>query len=265
MTCAQMACGDHYLSVKSFYCSARSTRFSRYGVSVKAQLQGMAHSLTELLFPSRCVHCGTDGELLCQACIESGARITAPSCRRCASPTLGAGLCPRCAARPAALNRLIAVFQLDGAIREAIHRLKYDDIRALAPRLGALLADAATGAGLQADVIVPVPLHGKRIRQRGYNQAELLAGPVAKALGAALDKRLLSRRLNTPSQALSSSEEARRENVAAAFQASDAAAGRRIVLIDDVTTTGSTLQACAASLKDRGATYVAAAVLAKEI
>ena len=174
-------------------------------------------------------------------------------------------LCEECAASPPALARLIAVFQFDDAIRSAIHALKYDDVRALAPTLaGVMAADPRVGR-IDADALVPVPLHRRRMRERGYNQAELLARRLGTHLGMPVETGLLTRTADTPSQTEVAEERARAENVRNAFTTSSDAAGRHLVLVDDVATTGSTLNASARALLGAGASRVMAVVVAKEI
>ncbi len=137
-------------------------------------------------------------------------------------------------------------------MRTCIHSLKYDGNTRLARPLGLLLAQAYITYGLQADIIVPVPLHSERLRQRGYNQAHLLAAICADYLHVSLDTTLLVKTRATPAQ-VGLSFQARRLNVAGTFATSTYLHGQRIVLIDDVCTTGATLEACAAPLLMAGA------------
>ena len=117
---------------------------------------------------------------------------------------------------------------------------------------------------IPGQLVVPVPLHSGRLRQRGYNQSELLAKGVARTSGIPLDKQLLTRTKNTPPQVASQGREERRSNVDGSFQCQADLSGVSLILIDDVATTGSTLSACAAALKGAGATSVHALVLARE-
>jgi ComF family protein len=143
--------------------------------------------------------------------------------------------------------------------------LKYQGVIELADPLGKLLAQTYQRHHLQADIVLPVPLHPERQRQRGFNQATLLARACARQLGIPWDERLLIRRRATSSQVgLTASE--RRANVAAAFSLPSSTRRireRTILLIDDVSTTGATLEACARPLLDAGAQAVWGLVLAK--
>lgn len=152
----------------------------------------------------------------------------------------------------------------EGPIRQAIHRLKYGNLTAMAPTLGGLLVDAYWETAWSAEVVVPVPLHPARQRRRGYNQAERLARPLAKALGIPLAPMAL-RRVRATADQIGLDPEGRRANVLGAFAvAQDASVtGRSVLLIDDVATTGCTLDACAAALLAGGAAGVNALVLAR--
>lgn len=217
----------------------------------------------ELLFPAHCVHCGANGELLCELCILSLSPYPDAACSKCGVLTHGPDLCERCAADPPAITRLIAAYLFDDIARDAVHALKYDDIRALSPILGTLLSESLIGLRRTPDVIIPVPLHSGRIRERGFNQAEALANRVGELLGVPVDTGLLRRRINIPHQA-GLRRESRELNILAAFEAHPLPDGLHVMLIDDVTTTGSTLEECARTLKAAGAARVDAAVFAKE-
>lgn len=150
-----------------------------------------------------------------------------------------------------------------GPLRKAVHRLKYQRDIALGERLSQHLAEVLTPAALEDVAVAPVPLWPGRQRQRGYNQAALLASPLAYALGLEYVPQVVRRRRNTPSQVGLSLLE-RRENVAGAFVADpDKVKGRKILLVDDVLTTGSTLNAAAEALRLAGADRVVAVVLAR--
>ncbi len=116
---------------------------------------------------------------------------------------------------------------------------------------------------MHCDVLVPVPLHPRRLRSRGYNQSALLTKELSKKLGLDMDESLLIRAKNTRPQ-VSASREERRENVQGSFRCDRDVNGQAVILVDDVATTGSTLSACAAVLKDAGATSVWCLVLARE-
>ena len=175
-------------------------------------------------------------------------------------------LCLSCWERPLEIDGIRAPYRMDGAVRQAVHALKYQYVRALAPTLGHLLAEFVASSDLPADVLVPVPLHPRRERNRGYNQSLLLARETGKIAGLPVEDKALRRLRATPSQAQSAGQEERRANVADAFATDTTLVqGRRVLLVDDVYTTGATLEACAMALKEAGAASVWGLALAREV
>ncbi|HSN85049.1 MAG TPA: phosphoribosyltransferase family protein [Polyangiales bacterium] len=144
---------------------------------------------------------------------------------------------------------------------DAIHRFKYDGRSELATGLGSLMREAALRLAGEVDVVVPVPLHWRRRRARGYDQAALLAKPVARMLGVPVRLRGLRRVRDTQSQVDLSHGE-RQRNVDGAFAPFRLRGARRILLVDDVRTTGATLEAASRALKAGGAREVRTLVLA---
>ena len=174
--------------------------------------------------------------------------------------------CPPCAMtlEPRTKDAAIAPYRYGGALARAIVRFKYEGRSDLARPLGSLLLRASPMfAPLGIDVVVPVPLHPARLADRGFNQAALLAAPLARALGAVHAPRALARTRNTSRQA-DLDRESRMTNVSFAFAARqpDVVEGKRILIVDDVRTTGSTLRACAAALTSARAGFVHAIALA---
>ena len=222
-------------------------------------LHDAAQSLLALLFPPRCVACGTGGAVLCAACRAAIRAPQPPLCAHCGQSLAllpqghATAMCPACATRhgPQALTALYAASVYDGTARQAIHALKYGGRRRLAAPLGDLLAAEARRVDVRPNVIVPVPLHAGRLPERGYNQAALLARRCAARLGVPCRSNLVVRVRPTPPQVGLSLVE-RRANVRDAFALAEGAgqslAGKRVLLIDDVATTGSTLDAAAAAL-----------------
>ena len=150
-----------------------------------------------------------------------------------------------------------------GAIRSAVHALKYRNLRAAAPTLGRLMAGWVESNPISGQALVPVPLHRRRLRERGYNQSELLAREVAKERALPVLDGILVRTRDTPPQ-VSLSYDDRVKNVEGSFECRADVSGRSLILVDDVVTTGSTLFACAAALKAGGAVAVWGLALARE-
>ncbi|HML20052.1 MAG TPA: ComF family protein [Aggregatilinea sp.] len=144
----------------------------------------------------------------------------------------------------------------DGAVRDAVHALKYDGMRRVAEPLGDLLAGLIEDSGQVPDLVVGIPLSSQRLAERGYNQAGLIAHRVAERLGVPDELEAVTRVKNTASQVDLSAAE-RQENVKDAFRAEPGqVAGRRVLVIDDVLTTGSTMSACAEALRLAGASQI---------
>jgi ComF family protein len=227
------------------------------------KLKGIA---LDLLFPRWCVGCGREGDFVCPECSKSRVRILPPLCPRCGRPQLNGVTCPVCTGWQAAIDGIRAPFKFEGVVRQAIHGLKYQHLRAMAPLLGQWLGDYLAANPIPGEVLVPVPLHPKRLRERGYNQSRLLALELAKLTGMTLVDNCLVRQRHTTPQARTRNVEERRDNVAAAFACRDRRPeGKAVLLIDDVATSGATLDACARALKEAGAGSVWGLALAKEI
>ncbi|MFW6102830.1 MAG: ComF family protein, partial [Chloroflexota bacterium] len=186
-------------------------------------------------------------------------------CPVCGAPRPSESLCPSCASHTMSISSIRSVFRLEGAIRRAIHELKYNNLRAIAPTLSAYLTRYVAGTDCKADLIIPVPLHSSRRRHRGYNQSELLATALARDTGIPLNSNALRRTRKTASQVGSHTAHARLLNVEGAFSCNDDVRSRRILLIDDVCTTGATLESCAAALRREGAVDVWGLTVAREI
>jgi ComF family protein len=227
------------------------------------KLKGIA---LDLLFPRWCVGCGREGDFICPSCLKSLPRIMPPLCPRCGRPQLNAVICHVCVGWQASIDGIRAPFKFDGTVRQAIHELKYNNLRAIAALLGQWLSDYLAANPLPAEVLVPVPLHHKRLRERGYNQSRLLALELSNISGLPLVADCLVRKNYGTPQARTHNVEERRNNVADAFACRDRRLeGRAILLIDDVSTSGATLDACALALKAAGASSVWGLVIAKEI
>lgn len=216
--------------------------------------------LADLLFPRRCLGCGQPETWLCERCLEELPPFAPPWCIRCGLPGHRPGSRHRCV--PSALDGLRSLGPMKGVLRGATSRLKFYGQRALAPRLAELLAAQLRAQDWPVALILAVPLHAERLRQRGYNQADLLARQLGRLAGVPVGDALERQRATQPQIGLPVA--ARRENVAGAFRVRVPCHGQRILLVDDVATTGATLGVCAGVLKAAGAERVWAITVARE-
>ncbi len=229
----------------------------------------------DLVYPPRCAVCERflrpgEAGAICPDCGEGLKEVRSPFCSRCGVPfETGSGedrLCGRCLREPPAYEAARGLLLYEGAALEAVHRFKYGGKTRLAGILGPRLADLARSwlpRGFRP-LVVPVPLHLRRLRERGFNQSLLLARHVAALPGFSLDYLALRRSRYTPPQA-ALGRDRRRGNVQAAFHVETPAAveDRVVLLVDDVSTTGSTLDACGRALLRAGARRVFGLTLAR--
>ncbi|WP_082374325.1 ComF family protein [Ardenticatena maritima] len=228
-----------------------------------AHLQRVVATLLDLLFPPACAVCRTIGTPLCPNCLSQWHFFAEPRCPRCDESLTPRHTC----ALPPALDHLLVVGPHTGNARRAVHALKYRRQRDVAEPLGVLMAFRVTALGFQPDLVVPVPIPPRRLAERGYNQAALLAHVVAREIGAPSVEALTRTRETPPQVGLSRRERLR--NVAGAFAiAGDTALsleGRRVLLVDDVCTTGATMSACAEVFRACGAAMVVGVVLSRSL
>lgn len=203
----------------------------------------------EFLLPPRCGGCRTVGSWLCSRCRARIRRLEEPLCPRCGVEVETRRECG-CRARLAALTRLRSAVAYEGPIEAAVHRFKYEGWRRLAGPLTQLVAERLAVEGVSAHCVVAVPLHPERLRQRGFNQAELLAAELRRRMFLASPDGELVRTRPTPPQ-VGQDRLRRFANVHGAFAWRGRSLNREpILLIDDVATTGATLNACATALRE---------------
>ena len=211
----------------------------------------------DLLYPTRCVHCGRFGALLCDPCtLQLEPANGVGRCRFCSARYGGADNCPRCL-HMQSLDGVLAAFEMDGPARSVVHALKYDGVEPIAELMATSLAPLHDGQPF--DVAFAVPLHASRHRHRGFNQSQriLHAAGWTRAPGELV-------RTRKTDQQVGMHLAERRGNVSGAFAYTGPnLAGQTIALIDDVVTTGATANECAAVLRDHGARAVYAVAYAR--
>ena len=232
----------------------------------------LGQGLLQLLYPGCCLSCGAAlppaARHFCAACRSELLADPHRACPRCAASVgpfaLLEGGCAGCRGQPLPFHSALRLGPYEKLRRDLIVRLKHHRGEGLAEVLGELWAShaAARFHAVQADAVVPVPLHWLRRLTRGYNQSAAVAGGVARVLGLPCRPSWLRRVRHTPKQ-VGRSFAARQANVRGAFRARPAAAGRCVLLVDDVMPSGATLAEAARALRAAGAARVAVAVLAR--
>ncbi len=226
--------------------------------------------ILDFTFPPICPGCNRRAQEpdFCGPCSAEIATVPAANCPRCAQPFRSGPdhLCARCNRNPPNFGTLrpCSIYSRhnhDTPLARTIHGLKYNRDVSLAWPLARLI-ERSFPTGQTFDSVVPVPLHIDRLRWRGFNQALLLARPLAKRRSWTMDPSLLKRLRPTAPQ-VGLGEQQRKRNIQGAFEVTNACRGRRILLVDDVYTTGATINECARILLDAGAKCVDAAVLAR--
>jgi competence protein ComFC len=257
---------------------------SRYTLQKSAAewFTGAGDALVSVFFPAGCRLCErlllrASTLPICAECLGSFPAIGGPVCDGCGQPLaawslgreqdateLGALTCPECQTRNYGFDRARSYALYKGGLVRAIVMLKFERIEPLGRWFSQRLAEVVRREGITADVVVPVPLHRQRERERGYNQADLIAKPLARQLGLPYRAVLLTRTKPRPDKHILSLEE-RWESVRGAFatRSGSKVDNLRVLLVDDVMTTGATLDAAARALRGAGAKSVIGLTVAR--
>lgn len=235
----------------------------------------MLQALIDLIFPPLCHTCRKfmpdAGRIhICPECRATSGPLHSPMCTCCGVPFIThEGIdhrCGRCTAKNPHFDAARSAVLYEGAVRDLIHRLKYDGRVQCRRPLGLLMAERLAGycGDVSPDLMVPVPLHLRRLRTRGFNQSVLIGELVAKEWHLPFERRVLRRTRWTESQ-LTLKVEERAANVRGAFEVAfpDRVRGKRVMLVDDVLTTGSTANECARVLTKAGAASVCVVTVAR--
>lgn len=224
----------------------------------------LVSSLVEVAFPPVCGNCRRLGSLICDDCRGAMAEVPQPVCPCCGrGQTAHESTCEVCAHHALSLRQVRAALLYAEPTTTLIHQMKYEGYFALAQPLGRIMVERWPAWSMSVDLIVPVPLHEKRERRRGYNQANLLAQHLAAGVGLPVESRALIRTRHTRPQVELGPQE-RAENVRDAFAADERhVAGRHVLLVDDVFTTGATMVSAAGALLGGGAAAVSAYCLSR--
>ena len=238
--------------------------------------------ILDILFPINCISCNKDGDWLCDECLENIHLLSFQVCLKCEHTITEFGqLCRNCKTTSALDALVVALKYQDHHIDRFVHFYKYRFVEDLHIPLGKILVEAILDSGLpMPDIIIPVPLHKRRLRWRGFNQSELLANYVSQNLTPGFEipvfSDLLTRRKYTPPQMKIGKFVDRQKNIQNAFAFNHKSDSFRqlqqlghsnnynVLLVDDIATTGSTLFECARVLKQNGAKKVFSTVIARQ-
>jgi ComF family protein len=221
--------------------------------------------LTEAVFPARCIGCQITGTPLCWHCRTELPFLPEGLCPRCASRRGPRGACRGCERLSPAISAVHAAFVYQGAARSAVLTLKFRSGRYLAALMGELLCEELRRRPVRAEIVVPVPLSPGRLRERGYNQAHLLAREVASVVGGEVMDDALVRQGRPAQQTLRAAERLDNLHGSMACRRRADVFNRRVLVVDDVMTTGATLSACADALAQAGVRRITALVFARDL
>lgn len=240
---------------------------------MQAVFKTACRAAADLLFPRSCVHCAGPIErgnyqYICPSCARELQFCTPPACKTCGYPFFGAVIaareCPHCTELEPVFEKGKSLFLAKGPGRSLLHALKYRQGFYILKDLAQMLRENAHfQAFLSGAILVPVPLHPTKLRQRGFNQSEQIARTLLRNSDAQAVQSLLERKEFTESQTQLDRKD-RMQNVKNAFAISAAANLMKdtyYILVDDVFTTGSTLNACARTLRAAGVTHLRAVAI----
>lgn len=234
-------------------------------------LKTIQELILDFILPINCLGCSREKDWLCQNCLNSIPLIDKFTCPNCQKVSLAGQTCIECRYKTPLSGLVAAVSYNQPLVRQAIHKLKYDSIFALAKPLGQLLikilSDSPFHLSLfkeQNFLLIPIPLHQRKLSERGFNQSELLAQEISRKFGWPMETEILKRIRYTKSQT-ELKEKERLTNVKDAFAVSNPSIikNRNVILVDDLFTTGATMKETAKVLKRVGAKKIWGLVLAR--
>ncbi len=221
--------------------------------------------ILDWLYPPACGGCSQFGARWCLECSRKTLDVAPPICPICGNSNLNEEPCLRCQESRPFYTSLRSHTIFTGPIREAIHQLKYKNNLGMGESLSRPMISSLKKLNWSLDLITPVPLGLVRLKERGYNQATLLARPIALCLRVPISTHALMRSRETQSQVGLTAIE-RQQNMTDAFRASDKlVTGKSVLVVDDVATSGATLNECAKALLGAGASQVYGFSLARAI
>jgi len=241
------------------------------GLTIPCMLKEYLAAIKDIIFPRLCLYCQRKiaRGYLCPDCREKITYLKPPLCRYCAKPAgQNAGeICRVCAQKTHPYTRALSVTAYKEPLVSLIHLFKYKNHDYLAELLGFLMAKRLAKTGFSINdyhYITPVPMHRHKLKERGYNQAELLARELSNYFKIPVVNDIIFAAYLTSSQTKLKGKE-RRENKAGVFIVKEDVSNKNIVVVDDIFTTGATAYSCCQALKKKGADKITVLTLAKTI
>ena len=241
-----------------------SSSISWHLSNISKSLLNICTNINHFLLSQDCLLCGTSSgqELLCDACFTHLPYHVGHQCPVCALPSPDSCVCGKCLRNKPFFDGTFAPLRYEFPIDAIVHALKYGNKLAIAPLLGQLIIDSVHALP-KPDVLIPMPLHVDRLRQRGFNQSSEIANRISRQLNIPVSHGC--QRIRATSSQASLSLEERAANLKGAFQCDDTVKGLRVAVVDDVMTSGSTLNELSRTLKKQGAMEVSAWVVARTL
>jgi competence protein ComFC len=222
-------------------------------------------TMLDWIYPPNCGGCGKPGTRWCKVCAQNTPEMEPPICPICGDLVVDEQPCQRCQTLPVHFTSLRSYTIYQGAIREAVHKLKYGGDKSMGDVLAQMMISGLEKLNWSLDIVTSVPLGLVRFAERGYNQATLLARPIALSQNMPFSTKLLFRVRETQTQVGLTMKE-RQENMEDAFRAViEQVEGKNILVVDDVATSGATINGCARALRAAGASKVYGYTLARAI
>ena len=232
-------------------------------IKQKKYIYRLALEIIDLIFPKYCIGCGQEGEILCQQCRNKVKWADQLRCDLCGKIIYSRRLCSQCR-KSTGMCDFVSIGPMENLLREALHKFKYEDLKQVSPALGEMIAGNITDRQMMPGILVPMPLHYTRLRERGYNQSALIARSLNKYLNWPVVDALV--RVKKTHQQMKLHREARLENVKGAFlcRYDLGKCDMPVYLVDDVMTTGATMKEAAKVLKKAGADKIVGVAAAVE-
>jgi competence protein ComFC len=219
----------------------------------------------DFVYPPECAGCGKPGVLFCEDCLRKVKHISLRCCPICGNPGRSTAICENCCEEKPSFSALRSWGEYSEPLRGALHTLKYRNNLGLARVFTPMLVEIVKSQNWELDAVLPVPLCRSHSKERGFNQSELLAYPLALELGLPLLTHAITRVKETSSQ-VSLDRESRFKNLEGAFVGNPATLKERsVLLVDDTVTTGATLVSCSKALLDSGCRSVFCITVAKAL